>query len=86
MTDFYRKLGPDFGTQIYKHKRDEGREPHAIRIFCEHSGTAWLLQVRGPERVRNHYDVGKNDYIANAKLSRADMLALRDAINTLLAE
>jgi len=52
----------------------------AIRFYCATHGQAWNLQVCGPERLSNGRE-GKSFMVATARLSREDLLALREAID-----
>jgi len=60
-----------------------GREK-AIRLYCEQRGVSWLLQVRGPRLNRGGLIEGKAFMIANAWMNREDLIALRNAIESLL--
>jgi hypothetical protein len=66
--------------------KDVPRET-AIRLYCTQSyeGGRWSLQVRAPETLANGRE-GMKFIIACASLDRDAMAALRDAIETQLAE
>ncbi len=56
-----------------------------VRLYCEQSygGGSWRLQIRGPEGIRaSRLAIGKRFWIGHASLNRAQMIELRDAINT----
>jgi len=80
-THFYRPV-VHAGSMVVKNVERE----QAIRLYCEQSGTAWLLQVRGPQRLGFGGREGKAFMVAGATLTRDDMVALREAIDALLAE
>ena len=79
-TDFYRKVFRA-GSHVVK---DVAREP-AIRAYKD-SPDCWTLQVRGPQMLGMGYTEGKAMMVASAKLLRDDLVALRDALNALIAE
>lgn len=58
----------------------------AVRFYCEMSDAAWALQLRAPMSLGgNHGPEGKDFVIAHATLDRAELVALRDAIDEALA-
>jgi hypothetical protein len=77
--------------QLYKRVRadikavDKVERESGIRAYCEQWKSYWVLQVRGPMRLRNGRE-GKDFIVATAFLEREQMLALRDAIDLLLAD
>ena len=88
-TEFYRKVERAGSYTL----RDKGIErEQAIRVYRTFVGdearetSRWLLQVRGPQWVGSGYTEGKAFMIAGATLNRKDLVALRDAIDTLLKE
>ena len=66
---------------------DIDHAPTAVRLYCTSSydGGVWSLQVR-TRMKRADGQPGAKSIAAIASLSREDMVALRDAIVTLLAE
>lgn len=97
MSDF---LQPNAGVRIHKVERrdvaqmvDETERGRAVRLYCtqrdprpEGSG-AWSLQIRGPLGVGFLGAKDGKDYvIADARLNRQQLRALRDAIDAELAE
>jgi hypothetical protein len=75
-THLYRPAHTSIG------KVNDVERESAIRMYCSQSGTTWTLQVRGPFRHHGgHGDEGKDFIVASASLSRADLLALRRAID-----
>lgn len=93
--DFYRPIAfPNVSTpavRIHKVQMATRKEPNkrierAIRLYCTMHATAWALQIRAPLSIGNGYQDGKDDVVANASLSREDLLALRAAIDEALGE
>lgn len=88
MSDFYK---PIESVRIYKAKDANTRE-RAVRLYCSQSGRfgygLWELQVRGPISLgANGYGgEGKDFIIANASVTREDLIALRAAIDAHLSE
>jgi hypothetical protein len=64
--------------------KDVPREK-AVRIYSALHGAEWALQIRAPQELANGRD-GAAFGFATARLSRADMVALRDAIDGFLQD
>ena len=83
-TNTYNKIK---WTEIRSYPR-EGRDwvplDSAVRVYKSAPGRV-TLQVRGPLRKKTGGD-GKYGIIANAHMDAAELTALRDGINTSLAE
>lgn len=74
-----KKLGKIVSPTIKTRRIDR-----AIRLYCTQHQATWQLQVRGPLSTNHGRTEGKDDIVAGAQLDRQAMIALRDAINTLL--
>lgn len=79
--EFYHPTKLRAGARIV---RGVPRE-RAIRLYCVQAGSLWNLQIRGPQE-RGNYSEGKEFIVATAPLCRDELVALRDAIDTLLTE
>lgn len=67
-------------------RKVKGVDPEpAIRTYCEMTCRAWALQVRAPLLLANGA-VSKDFVVAHAHLNREDLIALRDALNDLIAD
>lgn len=55
-----------------------------VRLYCWLSRTAWNLQIFAPRRLKNGHK--GPDWAATVSLERAQLVALRDAIEFALAE
>lgn len=64
---------------------DKVERESAVRAYCEQRGSAWVLQVRGPMKLRNGRE-GRDFVVATANLEREQMAALRDSIDRFLAD
>lgn len=80
-TDFQREV-----RRAGSHAVKDVERTQAIRLYCEMHGESWNLQVRGPEWINGGWKEGKAFMVATAHLSKEDLLTLRRAIDTLLAE
>jgi hypothetical protein len=81
-TDFYRVVSEYARARAIK---DVKQEP-AIRLYCEQFGAQWNLQVRALRASGSHYGKGKEFFVSTAPMNRDDLIALREAIDALLAE
>jgi hypothetical protein len=59
----------------------------AIRLYCSQFNATWELQIRGPNGIgyAGMAD-GKDNLVANASLTKQELIALRDAIDAALAD
>jgi hypothetical protein len=56
-------------------------------LYCTQHQESWSLQVRGPLGIGSFGLLdGKSDIIADAALSRKELISLREAINIALLE
>jgi len=84
--EFYKPLtGSTPRVRVTKYDQRDGRIERAIRLYCTQFRESWTLQIRSPLGIGYAgLQDGKEDVIAGASLSREDLLALRDAIDTAL--
>jgi hypothetical protein len=74
-------------VRIYKPDNNSTRIDRAVRLYCTQHQESWSLQVRGPLGIGSFGLLdGKSDIIADAALSRKELISLREAINIALLE
>ncbi len=80
MKEFFKPI-----DHVTASKVNDVPRTRAIRLYCYQSGSAWNLQVRGPLSLVDNRE-GKDFIVATANLKKADLLALRAAIDEALSD
>lgn len=80
MSEFYKPHGAITISKAKNVKVERG-----IRLYCTQANEAWSFQVRGPLGVGPFGSKDSDSFvIANARLNRASLLEIRNAIDEAL--